>query len=310
MTPISAFSSHVGKVVEGLYELHDPEWRTTRQGRPFFSASLQDRTGRLPIYGWPPEFRGGAVAPRQRTVCHLRPRWRSDGLVADILACRPWTDPLPHPLQHNTPGQPARAQISGELRLFVTRCPIPALRAFLKDVFTETKLRDAFLSLPASHSHHHAWPGGLAAHSLEVATIVHRTLVDLDESERWLACVAGLLHDVGKLRTLQSGGRRPVLGYLVDHEQLTLEILAPALGSLDRKWPDGGTALRYFLTWRRTQSMGRPLLPGALALEFADRLSSARSIREDLFKGRPAWQRFARFEGRGPQTTFWRPRLP
>ena len=310
MTPISAFSSHVGKVVEGLYELHDPEWRTTRQGRPFFSASLQDRTGRLPIYGWPPEFRAGVLAPRQRTLCVLRPRRRTDGLVADILTCRPWTDPLPHPLQHNTPGQPARAQISGELRLFVTRCPIPALRAFLKDVFTETKLRDAFLSLPASHSHHHAWPGGLAAHSLEVAAIVHRALGDLDESERWLACVAGLLHDIGKLRTLQWGGRRTTLGYLVDHEQLTLETLAPALGSLDRTWPDGGTALRYLLTWRRAKSGGRPLLPAALALEFADRLSSVGDIRDDLFKDRPAWQRFVRFRGRGPQTTFWRPRLP
>lgn len=185
-----------------------------------------------------------------------------------------------------------------------------ALRAFLKDVFADNKLRKTFLSLPASHSHHHAQSGGLAAHSLEVAAIAHRALIDLDENERWLACTAGLLHDIGKLRTLQPGGRRTMLGYLVDHEQLTLEILASALGSLDRAWPDGGAALRYLLTWRRAKTTGRPLLPAALALEFADRLSSASGIRDDLFKDRPAWQRFVRFRGRGPQTTFWRPRLP
>lgn len=128
MTSISALASHVGEVVQGLYELHDPEWRNTRQGLPFFSASLQDHTGQLRVYGWPPEFQASAFAPRQWTLCHLRPRWRTDGLVADVLTCRPWAGPLPHPLRHGTPGQPPVSQLAGRLHLFVTQCPIPALR--------------------------------------------------------------------------------------------------------------------------------------------------------------------------------------
>ncbi len=310
MIPISALSSHVGEVVQGLYELREPQWRNARNGIPFFSASLQDHTGRLRVYGWPPEFQAGILAPDQLMSCRLQPRRRNDGLVADMLTCCQRAGSSPRPLERNTLERLPLPSRAGELRMFLTQCPVPALRAFLKDVFTDKGLRNAFLSLPASHSHHHAWPGGLAAHSLEVAAIVHRALGDLDESERWLACVAGLLHDIGKLRTLQWGGRRTTLGYLVDHEQLTLETLAPALGSLDRTWPDGGTALRYLLTWRRAKSGARPLLPAALALEFADRLSNAGDIRDDLFKDRPAWQRFVRFRGRGPQTTFWRPRLP
>ena len=310
MIPISALSSHVGEVVEGLYELHEPQWRNARNGIPFFSASLQDHTGQLRVYGWSPGFQAGILAPDQMTSCRLRPRRRNDGLVADVLTCRQRAGSSPHPLERNTLERLPLPPLAGELRMFLTQCPIPALRAFLKEVFTDDGLRNAFLSLPASQAHHHACPGGLAAHSLEVATIAHGALIDLEEGERWLACVAGLLHDIGKLRTLQGSGRRTVLGYLVDHEQLTLEILAPALGSLDRIWPDGGTALRYLLTWRRAKSTGRPLLPAALAIEFADQLSSARGVRDDLFEGRPDWQRFVRFRGCGPQTTFWRPRLP
>lgn len=309
MIPVSELASHVGEIVEGPYELRESAWRNARNGMPFFSASVRDHTGSLRVYGWPPKFQIGIRAPGQLTLCQLRPRWRRDGLVADVLACRPWTGSAPHPLGHGTLGQPPFPQLADQLDTFITRCPVTTLKAFLSEVFADD-VKTLFLTLPASHSHHHAWPGGLAAHSLEVAAIAHRALVDLDESERWLACVAGLLHDIGKVRTLHWSGRRTLLGHVVDHEQLTLEILAPALNSLDHAWSDGGAALRHLLTWRRTKSMGRPLLPGALALEFADHLSSARSVRDDLFKDRPDWQRFARFKGPGPQTTFWRPRLP
>jgi hypothetical protein len=227
MIPISALSSHVGAVVEGLYTLHDPQWRNARNGMPFFSASLQDHTGRLRVYGWPPEFQAGILAPDQLTSCRLRPRRRNDGLVADLLTCCQRAGSSPRPLERNTLERLPLPSRASELRMFLTQCPVPALRAFLKDVFTDKGLRNAFLSLPASHSHHHAWPGGLAAHSLEVAAIVHRALGDLDESERWLACVAGLLHDIGKLRTLQgaAGGQRSAI--LLTTSSLPSKFLLP-----------------------------------------------------------------------------------
>lgn len=310
MVLISDLCRHVGTVVEGVYRLRQSEWRTTRDGRAFFSGLIEDPSGRIAVYGWQPEFRAGVLEPEQLTSCQLRPRWRNDGLVADVLACHQQAVPSAHPLQLRAPERLPIPSLAGELRFFIEACPVPELKAFLEVLFANEGLAGAFLTLPASQSHHHAWPGGLAAHSLEVATIIRRTLIEADESERWLTCVAGLLHDLGKLRTLQSGGRRKVLGYLIDHEQLTLEILASALSVLDSEWPDGGAALRYLLTWRSGKPGGRPLLPGAVALEYADRLSSALAVRNDLFKDRPEWQRFARLEGRGPRTAFWRPRLP
>ena len=308
MISIAALSWHVGEPVEGIYTLHEPQWRMTRYGLPFFAATLQDATGAIAGYDWSPDGGMRELAPGQSCVCRLRPRRLRHQLVADLMSCRPATGALP--LSGGPILRPPPAQLMTLLRVFVKDCPVPALKHFLRDVFADEAIRTAFLSLPASLNHHHAWPGGLAAHSLEVATITRHTLTGLGEDEHWLAATAGLLHDIGKIRTLRGDGRRTQLGFVVRHEALAVEILAPALKTLDQAWPDGGIALRYLLTWRQTRTGAPPLLPGAVALDCADRISSAQAVRDDLFRGRPDWQRFARHEGHGPPSTFWRPRLP
>ena len=96
-------------------------------------------------------------------------------------------------------------QIKATLRLDVghfERYFIPVLEAYASFVHL----------LPASEHHHHAWPGGLFTHGIEVALIAarasskflygHRDLPRLQDTmeERWRLgiALAGLLHDVGK----------------------------------------------------------------------------------------------------------------
>jgi len=142
---------------------------------------------------------------------------------------------------------------------------VPELAHFISQVFSDRELTTAFFTRPASERHHHAWPGGLAEHSLEVASRVETMLAHVTEQERWLASAAGLLHDLGKIRTHQDDGRCTATGYVMKHEELTLELLAPALKSLDKSWSDGANALRYLLVgMTKAAAEKRPWLPSLL----------------------------------------------
>lgn len=182
-----------------------------------------------------------------------------------------------------------------------------ALRQFLDDVFSDDSTVFNFFGLPASREHHHAYPGGLAEHSLEVATIVFQSLWQCDHDQFWLALVAGLLHDIGKLRTFKNRGGYSNIGFIVPHEQLTLEVLAEPLKQLDNSWPDGAIALRYLLT-RSPQVEKRPLMTCSVAIEYADKMSSAQFTHAKAFNKKPDWQRFAKLNVRGPKSLFWRPK--
>src|SRR3546814_7913564 len=52
--------------------------------------------------------------------------------------------------------------------------------------------------MPASAKHHHARPGGLAVHSLEVAEDLAGH-IGLSDTERDLGVAGALLHDIGKV---------------------------------------------------------------------------------------------------------------
>jgi 3'-5' exoribonuclease len=200
-----------------------------------------------------------------------------------------------------------RPDLAARLQTLIDQCETVPLRHFLGTVFSERSFSQAFLTLPASQSHHHAYPGGLAEHSLEVAHLLQTVVAHEEPAMANLTAVAGLLHDVGKIALLKENGARTRAGFVLRHDTLTLELLAPALANLDALWPDGATALRYLLTWQPSGQDRRPLLPAALALQFADRYSSAHGARERAFAGAPDWKRFARLDTAGPISRFWRP---
>ena len=65
-------------------------------------------------------------------------------------------------------------------------------------IFREREVVARFWTMPASARHHHALPGGLAVHSLEVARNLAGQAA-VGGHERDLCIAAGLLHDIGKV---------------------------------------------------------------------------------------------------------------
>ncbi|MCK9247157.1 MAG: TraI domain-containing protein [Anaerolineaceae bacterium] len=232
--------------------------------------------------------------------------------VGDWLFCSPENiQPLqPRSLLHLPSSQLHSADCVQRTENLFQSCPITEIRQFVFSVLGDTQIGCAYFSFPASRDHHHSVAGGLAEHSLEVAKSVFAATSGFDEHERWLAATVGLLHDLGKVRTFQANGKRTLLGRLVTHEQITLELLVPAINQLESSWPDGAYTIRYLLNWLLAPRQTRPLMPIALAIKQADIMSAAADSRRQAFSGKPDWQRLAAHETSGPRSLYWLPSRP
>jgi hypothetical protein len=170
------------------------------------------------------------------------------------------------------------------LLALINRMEIPSLQDWLIRVFRHRNIALPFFQLPASREHHHNFPGGLLLHSLECAEWVERIAkISLSRKEAALAVCVALFHDLGKIETL----RKTDLGRMVEHEVLSLTLLEPLLGELEKTWSQGAHALRQMLSW--SSSSGKfPKFPSMLLVKMADQYSTALSARNMAFADLPA----------------------
>jgi putative nucleotidyltransferase with HDIG domain len=189
----------------------------------------------------------------------------------------------------------------------IDRLRIPALRDFLTRVLCDPKLRDGFLTAPASAAAHHNRPGGLIQHSMQVARLV-ASMAALSDKERELGVAAALVHDIGKLRIYGHADNHSHLGAMLHHDALTLEMLANPLLELERRWPDGALALRHLLAAapERKSFSDRIEQRVGLVLRFADQWSSHNDKNCRAFRAANKRHGIAWF---GRQR-FWRPQPP
>lgn len=170
--------------------------------------------------------------------------------------------------------------------------PVSCLKDWMFEVFAQPDFSIPFVRVAASHSHHHSHAGGLLVHSVEcaewVAQVANNTL---NPKEAALAITAALLHDAGKIVTMQPGNDNPS----VAHEVLTLTVLEPALIRLQQQWSSGAYALRQMLSWSSHYEKF-PRLPGTLLVKMADQFSTALSARNKAFEAAPAYYHWAKLQ--------------
>ena len=146
---------------------------------------------------------------------------------------------------------------------------------FIAEVIVPMDICIPFFQAPASLNHHHNYAGGLLAHTVEVAEIVS-TLPLKTQIEKDLAITGAILHDIGKVKSLDGRMKRLETGHWVDHSALTLEICAFGLSNLERKNSLFTNILRN--VWTCASPGARygyqPLTSVAEAVQIADRFSA------------------------------------
>ena len=148
-------------------------------------------------------------------------------------------------------------------------CPIPGLvrqttrmidglqhaplREFMTRALLQPDVMHGYWNSPASRKDHHAFPGGLAQHSLEIATMV-ASVERLSLEDRELGIVFALLHDYGKIWCYDPIAFDPVDSR--EHEAHGLLRLEKHLRILTQQDRQLGNSMRELLSGRRTQRKG------------------------------------------------------
>lgn len=256
----------------------------SKNGKPYLSLTLTDRTGSLDARVWDnvPQVsqrftdtdyvrvKGRAVLYQERLQIHVQTleRVSADALSPADFLPRSKVDP---------------ETLWAELIDLLKTVDNPHLRRLLDRVLADAPLGESFRRVPAGKSIHHARLGGLLEHSLSVCRLVdaictayaqtHPDLLDRD-----LLLTAAFLHDVGKTRELSAARRFEYTdaGRLVGHIVLGAELMATHLHGLEGFPEDLALHLRHLLLSHHGEldhgSPKRPKTAEAWVLHLADLL--------------------------------------
>jgi hypothetical protein len=291
----------INQVIDQRYTVVQSLQRTNYTQQPFIDLKLRNGGQILPAYIWPDKGDCSVSVPEGVDVLVSGVKRDLSGeMVLDILdICivpPEWIkasnmDLVEHLWQKADKG-------------ILTK----SLRTCIFNVLSDKDIIQPFVVASASKDHHHYHEGGLLEHSLEVAVSLENNSIlvnNYTKPELEVAWIAGLLHDVGKIRQRVRGMFNPA-AFLVKHDDLILEILSQHLKQLDAEDQDLGAMLRYLLVWNDSVYGKRPLLPLALAVKSADRMSAATAVYRMACHQDTRKLQYVTYNTKGKADRFWR----
>ena len=192
-----------GTLVDAMFAVQRKQRRHTRNGDPFLSMELADRTGRVPGVVWNDVNLLGSRFDQGDTVRVLG-RVESYGgrlqiAVRDVEKIEAG-DPL-----DLVPGARRDAEtLDGFVEFLAGEVAHPGLRGLLDRFLADARFRERLRSAPAAETHHD-YAGGLLEHTVAVATLCRETAQLHPRLNSDILLTAALLHDVGRTETFRPG---------------------------------------------------------------------------------------------------------
>ena len=266
--------------VSGCYLVKKKKLSTTRNGNPFLSLTLADKTGELPAKVWDRAealsglFREGEIVEIagktttyqgqvQLTVSELRPSSETPdpGIFVE-------TSPFDTP------------EMVRSLRTILNQVKDVHLKALIDVFWKDRKFMNLFKNAPAAKNFHHSYLGGLLEHTLSVCRLAAQASDHYPSLNKDLLVTAAFLHDVGKTRefswdmTIDYTDEGRLVGHLVLGVTMADEKL-----KLLRDFPkESATRLRHLILSHHGQyDFGSPKEPKfleAFALHLLDDLDA------------------------------------
>ncbi len=270
------------KRFKGFYSLTASTQKIDKLGKPYWIIKLSDISTTINVYCF--NMNDFVEQLAINSLVHIEASLKQiDGYQYIRCAFLQQPDSLSVSKKLSIHALPSYYSVSSahlhDLKQLVDSIKSFALKQFLANVLINPDIGINYLQCPASLRHHHNYQGGLLAHSIDVANKMLSNN-NFNQKERDIAIVAALLHDIGKTKTLSTNGTRTALGMSVDHDELTLEICAPALAELDKVEAKTAMLLRHIWTCASPNSRYgyQAITPIATALQQADKQSAELNI--------------------------------
>ncbi|MGE0065826.1 MAG: HD domain-containing protein [Dehalococcoidia bacterium] len=281
-----------GDGLDRILVARDIERRSTRRGSGYLRLVLADRCGSVPAVMWePPE--GFEAASLVHVVGRFaeHPRYGRQIIVSSLVPAEPQEADLAALVAGP---REESAELERRLDAVVEAVDDAPLRLLLDRLIgPQGTLRGRFVGATAARYNHHAYPGGLLEHSLQVAETVAAAARVHHGVDPDLAVAGALLHDVGKLEAydedpldpdLTDAGRLEgeiPLGYFLVRSEIGRIVAFPARRARE--------LLHVILSHHGRLEHGSPVVPGtreAALVHTMDKLSGLRAV-SSVSSGRP-----------------------
>ena len=267
--------------ITSVFLVQRKDLRQKRDGEPYLSLTLADRTGQIEANMW----------DRAAEVQHTFER---DDFIRVRAAVKLYRDKPQLTIERLRKVEEAEIQLAdylptttadvdalwAELRGRIAALANPHLRALLTLIFDDPGIAARFRRAPAAKVLHHACIGGLIEHVASLCRLADLVLTNYPYVDRELLLAGILLHDLGKIEELEyrRSFQYTTRGQLLGHMILVLEILHHKLDQL----PDFPRSLQTLLEHLIISHHGHyefgspklPMFPEALLLHQLDDMDS------------------------------------
>ena len=268
-------------VIESPFLVRDKTLAMAKNGKPYMTVKLVDRSGEIEGRIWDRVDEFDALFDRddfivvhgkastylnkkQLVVQNLRRIAEAEIDLADYMPVSPRSS----------------EEMLAELQALVTSLRDPSLRALAESFFNDAELLRAFATAPAAKSMHHAYIGGLLEHSLAIAALVDSITPRYPTLNRDLLVLGALLHDIGKIGELSYVRSFDYTdeGKLIGHIVLGVEMIDERIRSLPDFPRETAMLVKHLILSHHGQydygSPKRPKTLEAIVLNFLDDLDS------------------------------------
>jgi 3'-5' exoribonuclease len=252
-----------GQRFEGRFACVRKDRLTARNGSPYLSLELRDRSGTLPGRVFREVDRvgsrfeaGDAVLVRGRTE-----RFRGQ-LQAELDEVRRLEAGQFEPSEFLPAAYRSVEELEGFLEHLAREVHDPGLREVVARILFTEPVAAEFRRAPCTRAGHHAYLGGLLEHTVSVATLAGELCPLHPRLDSDLLLAAALLHDVGKVREFSYGAEFGLTeeGRLLGHLALGAEIVGAAAGGLPEQ---RRVALLHCILSHHGTDPARPATSGA-----------------------------------------------
>lgn len=289
-----------------IYMCKSKQSLVTKNGKPYESLILQDKTGTLDAKIWDPNSFGieefdvfdyievtGEITSYQ------------GALQGNIKRVRKVQEGEYDPKDYLPVSSKDIEGMYKELLGFVAQVKNPYLHTLLESFFVkDEKVIKSFKFCSAAKSVHHGFVGGLLEHTLSVAKHCDYFAKAYPMLNRDLTVTAAIFHDIGKLEELSTFPENDYTdaGQLLGHIMIGAEMVGERMRTIPG-FPKGlGNELKHCILAHHGEleygSPKKPALAEALALSFADNMDAKMETIRESFANVPdnnmEWQGYNR----------------
>ena len=288
--------------VNDLYLVKVKRVGQTKNGAPFLSLTLSDRTGDIETRVWERAEELGALF-REGDVIEI---WGKAGsyrnqvqltLSGIALSKEENLTIFLESSPYDT------SEMMKELKGIVRRIKNASLRDLVNSFLSDHKFSEKFRETPAAKNFHHGYIGGLLEHTLSVCRLALHVYEQYPELDGDLLVTGAFLHDIGKIREFSYGRTIDYSdeGRLLGHLVLGVSMLEEKLAGLKKFPPETALCLKHMILSHHGEydfgSPKRPKFLEAFVLHLIDDLDAkmngiARFMSRDKSEG--AWTDFNR----------------